>query len=476
MAFGDAVRRLLGMADPQDQERQEFVRGCADMGSARLERYRIYEDLYDGRLGPPLDERQRQYLSSLAGVQFSENFCAPVVDRKAHRLAVRALRVKENKAAEEYLNGIFWTRNRMGRVQGVVHTETLKKGDGFVIVSWDNARGIPVAQFNRPELLKPIYDEETGAMILVPKLWSTSKRSASNPSGRLILRLNLYYEDRIEKWFCVSKADENAAWVPFREREGDTWPTWWTDDDTEDGDPLGIPVGHFRNRPGDRWFGRSELRAAIPFKRELDKWILDLFDVMDEQGAKQRWAAGLDETTRSLVVRRGEWIKGPTGATFGELTAEDPERLHSAIRETLVRMSAATATAFQELTKGDPPSGESRKTFESAEVATCKDFIVSASDSWEDVARVAWRLADTFGADAPPFDPDAEITVDWDGVETRDDVTESTVALADQQLGASRRTLLRRRGYDPDEEARWVAEEEAAAARRARADAPPPPA
>lgn len=476
MAIADALRGLLGR-DPYGEATRDFLRGCADMGADRLNRYSLFEDLYDNRRCPPLSDRQKLYLDSIAGFTFAgENFWAAVVDKLARRLTIVAIRVKKNPAAETYLNEIFWPRNRMRSVAGIVHLETPKKGDGFLIGGFDDDLQVPIVRWNRPEMVKPVYDDETGVMIYASKLWSTSKQSAANPDGKPINRLNVYFSSRIEKWFTFSKADADAVWQPFLEKPGAKWPTWWTDNGQEDGEPLGIPVVHFRNRAGDRQFGRSDLAVALPFKAELDKHLLDLFDVMDIQGAKQRWATGADERT-SLAVRRGEWIvSGNAEATFGELSAENPEPLLKVIRDTLQRFSAASGTPLHDMVEGkQQPSGESRKTAESGLVERAQDFTTTgAGTGWEDTARMVWRIGAAFG-DAPDFDPAADITVEWESVETRDDVAESTVALADLELGASQTTLLRRRGFDPAEETANKLAEAKAAAERATQGAPPSP-
>lgn len=471
MAIADVVRSLLGRADPSSREQQDFLREAADMGAERTGRYRTAEDLYDGRLAPPLTTRQRQYLDRIAGWPVTENYMAPVVDKMASRLRLVAFRVEESPDAEAYLNGRFWTANNLDDLQTIVHSEVPKKGDGFLLGGFDNDRDVATVRWNRPEICKIVYDEETGDVVYVSKVWSTSRRSASNPTGMPINRLNVYFPDRIEKWFTASKNDDRAQWAQFYEAEGDAWPEDWTHND----EPLGVLGVHFRNKAGDRDYGRSELRPAVPFKHAIDKWILDQFDVMDEQGAKQRWASGVDDT-RQLVVRRGHWVTSSRAeARFGAIEAEDPGPLGETIYETLQRMSVATATPFHDLIRGTPPTGEALKTAYMDHDAKCEAFTIRARSSWVTVAHNALRAADAFGSESPGYDPSWTITAEYAPVALRDDLTESQVAMADYELGASRATLLRRRGYDPDEEARARAKEDEAAMRRAREIAPPAP-
>jgi hypothetical protein len=98
-----------------------------------------------------------------------------------------------------------------------VHLETLKLGDGFVIVDWDVIRARPRATWNHPRRIKPVYDDENGDELLyVSKVWTTSRVSEQNQAGRTIRRLNLYYPERVEKWFSPDNGDGGGSiWAPY---------------------------------------------------------------------------------------------------------------------------------------------------------------------------------------------------------------------------------------------------------------------
>lgn len=484
----DGLRKVFGGANAPSleqlaAERQDFLNDAADMGGQRVDGYKLFEEYFAGERGVPLLERARQYLQR-SGLPYTENFCETIVLAHKARLRVQGFGVENNETAGQWLSRDFWGRGRMDGTQGIVHLNTLKLGDGFIIVEWDEQTGRPCARWNHPSRIKPVYED--GDLVYVVKVWTTSTVSPSNPQGRRIRRLNLYYPDRVEKWFATS-TDAKALWAPYLDADDyldpatDTedgqdgelvarWPTPWTENGEPDGEPLGINVFHFREQAGGDDFGRSILRTVLPLADALDKQSADLFYVMDTQGWKQRWGTGIKEG-ESLAVAAGEWVKvTSTDAKLGEFNAEDPRPLQEVIEGTIRRIAVKSRTPLHDLlVKGEQPSGEARKMADAAMVAATEDRHIDYGSTWEDVARMGWKLASIFGDQAPGFDDTAEIDVDWRDAEIRNELDEANTLLVHQELGASRATTLRKAGYDPDEEQQLRASEEP------DVPAPPPP-
>lgn len=487
MALTDAIReRLSGLFKSRRFEeltgkaRQEFLRAAADMGSARLNAYRLYDEYYEGEHRVLLLDRARRYLEA-SGIRYCENFCETIVDVMCQRLEVVGFQVEDNDAASDWLTKTVWPRNEMDEKEGVVHTETTKKGDGFLIVGYDAERELPTFTWNRPEIVKPVYsDESPDVMLYAAKIWTTNQISSTNPTGEIINRLNLYYPDRVEKWFSIGDQDGKEDWAPHVDPEdldeagAAKWPIPWTMDGTPDGEPIGIPVIHFRNKPKGRTFGRSEMHGVIPQQDALNKQLLDLFYVMDAQGWKQRWASGIpDDTTLNIAI--GEWVKSSNeNAKFGEFDAEDPGPMGEQIEGTLRRMAARSQTPLHlMMTGGTLPSGETLKTAESPLVHKDKDRMITHGNSWSKAMRLGVRVVEAFGnlptvviedeagEDGEPksrsiqvsIDPDAEIKTIWGNPESRNEQSETnTLGVQVELLGLSKTTALRKLGYDPDEE------------------------
>lgn len=460
----DAASRVLGGGVPAlDRQQMEFLDDAADMGSERVKAYERYEAYYSGQMGVPLLERAKQYLQR-SGQPYTENFCETIVLEHKRRLKLEGFQVQDDETASDWLTNTWFGRSRGDRLQGIVHLETLKLGDGFVIVDWDEKRSRPRATWNHPSKIKPVYDEDGNELLHVNKVWTTSKVSEQNPSGIEIRRLNLYFPDRVEKWFSPGRSGGLwAPWLDATDEAGNVvWPTPWTTTmSVGTGEPLGIPAFHFKEQPGAGVFGRSILHGVIPQQDGLDKQSADLFYVMDLHGWPWPYISGLSDKQReALSLAIGEIVTLPENASMGSLDAADPRLINDSIEAMLARMAVRSATPIHALiTSGDQPSGESRKMAESATVAAALDRHVYIGNAWEDVSRMCNLLGSVFGEGVPPIDPETEIDAVWDSPETRDDKLEAETLLIHQELGASKATTLRRAGYDPNEEAELRAEE-----------------
>lgn len=458
---------------------QVYLDDCADMGAKRLEDYAMYREFYEGDHDVELTDRAREYLER-KGVRFAENFCEPMVDMVGERLTVTGFDVQigdeeGGKAAEAlvaWLDRAFWRANRLDETAGVVHSIALSRGDSFGIIGYDNEAGRPTFSFNEPEKMKAIYaDDDPERMVMAVKVWTTSDVGPSNPQGRSVCRMNLYHPDRIERWFKLHNTPGRGGWsrwmdAPAEDGMPSAWPTPWIDGE---GNPLGIPVVHFRNRAQGGQYGRSELVNVVPQNILLNKQVIDLAMVIDNQGWPQRWVAGVDPTTTTFKTAPGEvWVANAKDASFGQFDTANVDPLLAAIEATLSRMARRSGMPLHLLTGGDMPSGEAMKTAESRLVHRVTDRSISFGNRWEDAALIAIRLASVAGDLPVQVDLDA-LTLDalWDSPESRDDKAEAETALLHHSLGASKQTLLARIGFDPEQEKQRRAEEGEQAAEQA---------
>lgn len=443
---------------------QEWLDGAADMGGDRCHDYRLYHDFYTGNKGAELRDRARQYLE-LNGVPFTENFCDVVVDTMAERLRVIGFSGPADTAAGEAEE--WWRLNRMDGVQQVVHAGCLIRGDEFVIVDWDDVRGAPRFTRQQPHHVKIVYDDDQPDRIMyATKVWNTRRVGQLNPKGRAIRRLNVYWPDRVEKWYRPDSGGDAGAWERWQDDDDLGWPVWWTITGDEMGDPLGVPVVHFRHRPDGTGQGRSRIRQVIPFQAELNKYLADLSDLVDNHALPQDWVKGVagDNVTFKRVPGN-MWQATSADAEFGRLEASPADNLLAVIEGVLSRMARKTRTPMHLLTGGTPPSGESLKTAESGLIASVEAAQVGLGNSWEDMIGLGFRLASVF-ADIPMLPEDVLIETQWANPATRSDKDELETATLKKQLGVSKRTLLQELGYDPEaeEELRRAENDEAQAA------------
>lgn len=484
-------------------ERQDWLRECADLGADRLNNYRLFDDYVDGEQRTQLLDRAQEYLEA-SGLRYCENFTESVVDAQVDRMHVRGFDVAGNREATDWLTDHAWARNRMASTAAVVHHDARRLGDAFVLVEWDEDMDLPRYVRQDPYQIKPVYED--GELLYLVKVWPSSRVSPTNPQGRRIRRMNLYFPDRVEKWFTASTG-ENSMWGPHLDFEdlaawdddtgepvtdgpgGDPvvredlaaagyayseefgafrWPTPWTMDGTPDGEPLGPAIIHFANRARGAAFGRSEVRGVIPQQDALNKALIDLFYVLDAQGWPQRYATGVQDA-KALRVAIGEYLtSADTDAKFGQLDAADPRKILESVEAQLKRIAARNRIPLHMLvmgTAGNLPSGESLKTSESGLTARVRGHHTSDGDRWADTQRLGHRLASAFATvPPPPLAPDDVITTLWEPPESRSERDEAETLESHQRLGASRRTVLAKLGYDPDEEAVLRAEEAKATA------------
>jgi hypothetical protein len=444
----DVVRRLLGEnADTVDlgQAQQDFLNDAADMGADRLDAYRLAEQYYCGEKGVPLLDRAKEYLER-SGLPYTENFCRLIVLSQKRRLKLEGFQVEDDEAASDWLTNTWFGRRRGDRLQGVVHLETLKLGDGFVIVDWDTRRaGLVRRGTTRGRSSRSTTTRTAMSCCTSRRPGRRPGRASRTRTGRTIRRLNLYYPDRVEKWFSPDSGDGGggSVWAPYLvdTDEGGIvqWPIPWTMNGDFDGEPIGIPVFHFREQPGAGLFGESVLRDPIRLQDALDKQSVDLHMVMDQLGWRWPWIAGLTEKQQeALQLAIGDIALLPEGAEMGQLDGQDPRPMMETLEGTIARMAVLSSTPLHELTvNGEQPSGESRKMAE-LRVAAAEDRHVYLGNTWEDVARMANRLAVVFGdGTVPVIDPDAEIDAQWDSAATRDELLEAQTLVMHQELGAS---------------------------------------
>jgi hypothetical protein len=141
-------------------------------------------------------------------------------------------------------------------------------------------------------------------------------------------------------------------------------------------------------------------RDPIRLQDALDKQSVDLHMVMDQLGWRWPWIAGLTEKQQAASAARRSVTSSccPPDAMMGQLDGQDPRPMMETLEGTIARMAVLSSTPLHELTvNGDQPSGEARKMAESSAVAAAEDRHVYLGNTWEDVARMANRLAVAFG-------------------------------------------------------------------------------
>lgn len=437
-----------------DPDRQAFLRDAADMGDDRVAEFDLYTAYYDGDHETKVPDRAREFMEA-SGLTFAENYCEPIIDAIAARLLIERFTVTRGGQPDDELTAVvndWWDRANMDDVTDTVHTQSLVLGEYAIVVDASGDR--PTFIGNDPRNVRGWYaDTDPDAPEYVAKVWSTVDTGPSNPGGARIRRLNLYFPDRIERYF--STASDNAMWDMWVE-DGVPWPEWTTSTGGEGGDPLGIPVQIMRNRPLGRHKGRSELRGDIPMQDLHNKLVIDLALVMDAQAWTQRYVTGQSKDNAEVRNIPGAvWFFPSADAGVGSFPSENPAGALAAIESQLSRRARRAQIPLHLLTGGDVPSGEALRSAEAPLVKKVENRMRVYGGTWGQALMVALRY---YGHDTT----DVDIDVEWVSPETRDDVDKADAALKWQDVGVSRDTLLERNGFDPGVEAARRADETAA--------------
>jgi hypothetical protein len=281
-----------------------------------------------------------------------------------------------------------------------------------------------------------------------------------------VRRVNLYYPDRIEKY--VSSDDVwQGIWRPYLDgetelvtlqdeagREYEAAVLWWTDTGTQAGEPLGVPVIHFRNKDQGYNFGQSELKNVVPLQNALNKSLIDLLAAADTTAFRVFWMLGDDPS--ALELAPGSWIyserppSGDDGVQVGMFPGEDLKPLISlseAIGMEIAKVSRTPLSLFQ--ISGQVAAEGTLKQQESGLVAKARDRQVAFGNAWEDAMHLARRLANVFGLAG--LDEDQTIAALWADPETRNEKEHLETLSLKAGLGVPQERLWREMGYNADE-------------------------
>lgn len=444
-----------------DEAHQIYLRKCADMDGERTSLYALAEMYYDGTQVSYVTDRLRTYLEA-SGLSYVENYCETVVDALVERLAVIGF-VTGDDGLDEWLWSTFWDKNRGDELQLDVHEMAVKKGDAFVILEWDDEVGRVCAYLNPPEHVRPMYHE--GELVWVAKVWNTNDMSPTNPTGLDVRRMNLYYPDRVEKWFALAKSSAKTMWARWMDDSDKTWPIDWT----HNGKPLGIPVIHFANKARRNRFGRPEHLGTIPQQDRLNKELLDLSAVLDQLGWPQRYVTGMANTENLKNVPGEVWQTDATDGSFGQFEAANPEGLLRAIQTTLVRIATRSNTPAHRFTlEGGYPSGEALKVAEAGLVAKTRSRQIKWGGAWAELALRATTMA-IIRAEGSGLGPGVtldqldqlSVNTTWADPETRNEKEHLETLGLMHALGVSKSTILAMMpGIDPAMEEKLRAKED----------------
>lgn len=426
-----------------DDTKLSFLRWLVMEDEDRQSRYRQYREYYDGAHDTQLTERQREYLELKVGQEFNDNYCPIPVDALAERLTITGVQAGDQSEA---IWG--WLRDsRIDGLQGIVHTCAIRDGDSYLMTEWDNEKQRPVFTYEMAccdgEGVKVHYSgERRTETAFASKRW----RPNQGKDAGSVRRLNLYYPDHIEKYVSDQSSNE-GGWQLINESGDEPWVS-------KKGQPLGIPVSHFKNAEQGYSYGKSELHDIIPLQNALNKSIIDLLAAADTTAFRVLWMLG--DNPSGLKISPGSFIystkppTGPDSVAIGHIPGEDLTPLialkDSAAME-IARVSRTPLSLFQ--VTGNIAAEGTMKQQEAPLVSKARKRQIYFGNAWENALIVARRLWNAYGP-GPEMDETQPIEMMWANPETRNVKEDLEAATFKKALGIPEERIWSELGYDAE--------------------------
>jgi hypothetical protein len=385
---------------------------------------------------------------------FKLNICRSVVIAVLDELEVIGFTTNESSATKPVADWAWklWQTARLDAVQKDLHEAALRDREAFLIVDWDNTQKRPRFTWH-PRYTSTQADDDgddmgcwaiypdnddTQPMTAAVHQWVEIRDVGGQPVSRQ--RRTIYYPDRIERYFYF------GGWQKFTEN-GQPWPIPWKD---AVGNPLGIPMAHFKNSGL-----RPEAWDAIPMQDAINKTLIDILATGDTTAFRIFAAFGWMPTSdgrppASDGSNRLELVPGavvgstsPT-ATLNAIEGADVTPMVNTLSQLILYTAMITdtpASRFQ--ATGAVQSGETLKQTEKPLKKKAKTRRVRFGDAWEDAFGVARKLQNLYGSEK--LDENALLQTLWETSETLDDLT------LKKALGVPQERIWQEMGYSQSE-------------------------
>lgn len=384
-----------------------------------------------------------------SGTDFRFNFARTVVDSVLNRLEISNF-ITPDANTNQTISDI-WEMNDMQFDADEIHRRALVFGNAYAIV-WTNTDGEITIDYNSPLTTVVVYDDENPRIKkFAAKLWQTED---PNDYKKKIARLNMYYPDRIEKYWMYGEIENVVSEGGFMLME--TIDNPWNE----------VPVFHFRT---SKQYGRPEHLDAMGPQDAINKLIVTHMTTVDYQGAPQRYALSDNGNTAEFEdfdeegtasENIGKLKNGPGELWYlkgiskvGEFSPADHKVFTEPVKDFVRSMASITNTPLHYFEKtGNVPSGEALRTAEAPLLKKVEDRQITFGSTWQDLMRFILRVEGVANYNA--------VTVKWNNLESMDSLDAWEVAVKKRVVGVSLEQVLIEMGYDPELAAEIAAKED----------------
>lgn len=439
-----------------------YVDYCVQQMREREDKYRIYREYYDGDHDVQFIDRLKAFIGAKAGINldFSVNYCPMVVQAKASRLNIKGFKTEDDSSKTFET---WWQKNRMDALQGIVHLAAIRDADTFVLVEWDKVAKMPRYTHEKAYcghgVMVHYSDERANEIKFASKQWIINYGEHTGKQRRL----NLYLPNRIERYMDNDEAAGLGQWLPYLDESdptvflgdgvyGKAGISWWTRDGTEFGEPLGIPIIHFKDNDSGDCYGNGLLGRVIPLQDALNKTEIDLLAAMDVEGFGLM--VGYGANWEGVRVGPGALVhtqKPKTEAQMERLAGSNPVGMLAVKSDIVMDIARVTGTPLSYLqSTGQIASADTLKQQETALVAGIKKAQVDFGNAWEDCLNMGRKLFNVFGNGT--LSEEIIIETIWDSAESRNDKEETeTLAIQVEKIGVSQDKAQEKLGYDAED-------------------------
>lgn len=422
-----------------------------------------------------LTDRQKEFLDLHQDNQFCLNVTRIVVITLRDELNIVGFDTGEkedDKGIKKQAKWFWdlWDDNKMDGRQGEVHEWALRDSETFIILDWDKLeKKVKIIQYERftdvdaeawqgrwenldDKTMESMRGTGQGVWMLYENEDPNQKAKVAiqqwveqtiTEEGEISeeLRRTFYYPDHIERYYF-----DDSEWLEKSP------PQEWVD---RKGNPLGIPVIHFKNENL-----RPEAWDAIPPQDAINKTWVDILGTMDLAGFPMIFLLGMFPTIDGLPPEEDNsnvWNVGPAqilgnanikggDASVTKVEGTDPTGLMNTLKDQIMFVAQITGTpANRFITTAAVASAETLKEQKDELRKRAYNRQILFGSGWRDTMIMARRINNAFGSVDDRLEEDVSVQPIWKNLQTIDELKE------EQALGVTQETIWLKMGFTQDE-------------------------
>lgn len=387
-----------------------------------IQRFRNY---VAGRQDQTLTKEQKEILNGVLKNNFCDNVCRRIVSTVSNRVKLERFDIP-HEASLKYIQAM-WTKNWLRMLSRRVHFTAIRDGDTYVALGWDNiAQRVTIKRelaWNGKRGVFMAFDD-AGEPLYAVKEWEAYYKLEGDVTPQRYKRRVVWEEGRIGRfvllaggwqWFKLPE-QKDAKGNVIREAEEGGW-IWWTDNQEEGGESLGLPCVKFSRMETPKDDDNQELETLDHYGTGiLAGGVLGNQDIINDDHfsilAANRftayqtiWAKGVNMIDANgnkvtLKLLPGTIIHVESkDADFGSFPAGDMSQLLATL-EAHRKTAAQNTNTPAHTISGEWPSGVALVEADRPLVEQANSLCDSFGPSWASVANKTLKIAKAFGGTA----------------------------------------------------------------------------